>query len=247
MTETIVSPEGQAGAAPAAPKKKAPTALGNRLCGFCKSPRDASGVHTNCPGAVANGDGQIIICPCKCKGLICRECRGTENIDPTTWLCIDRDACRLATQARRAAARAANGYTLPDVPVQSRKFAGGATEPRGRAVEGSRPRKAKDGYDPKPFGSRCHCGCKGLTKGGRFLPGHDAKLKSILSDQVRTHKDRARRIVARAEQLARGTAWSKGCDAVAADYEEEAKKLIERQGADGVVAFQVKAREQVAR
>jgi hypothetical protein len=26
----------------------------------------------------------------------------------------------------------------------------------------------------------CLCGCEGQTKGGRFLPGHDAKLKSTL-------------------------------------------------------------------
>jgi hypothetical protein len=26
----------------------------------------------------------------------------------------------------------------------------------------------------------CLCGCGGRTKGGRFLPGHDAKLKKVL-------------------------------------------------------------------
>src|SRR5207302_10431153 len=30
--------------------------------------------------------------------------------------------------------------------------------------------------DTPPFG--CHCGCGGTTKGGKFLPGHDARLKS---------------------------------------------------------------------
>jgi len=33
---------------------------------------------------------------------------------------------------------------------------------------------------PKPKTATCNCGCKGTTKGGRFLPGHDAKLKSRL-------------------------------------------------------------------
>lgn len=31
----------------------------------------------------------------------------------------------------------------------------------------------------------CHCGCGSQTKGGRFLPGHDARLKSQLFSAVR--------------------------------------------------------------
>jgi hypothetical protein len=38
----------------------------------------------------------------------------------------------------------------------------------------ARPRK------PKAAPQRCHDGCGGMTKGGRFLAGHDAKLKSRL-------------------------------------------------------------------
>lgn len=33
---------------------------------------------------------------------------------------------------------------------------------------------------PKKKAGHCQCGCGGMTKGGRFLPGHDAKLKSAL-------------------------------------------------------------------
>lgn len=29
---------------------------------------------------------------------------------------------------------------------------------------------------PKPKGQSCGCGCGGTTKGGKFLPGHDAKF-----------------------------------------------------------------------
>jgi hypothetical protein len=32
----------------------------------------------------------------------------------------------------------------------------------------------------KPRPRKCKCGCEGVTKGGRFLPGHDATLKSRL-------------------------------------------------------------------
>lgn len=32
----------------------------------------------------------------------------------------------------------------------------------------------------KPKSQECGCECGGSTKGGRFLPGHDARLKSEL-------------------------------------------------------------------
>ena len=30
----------------------------------------------------------------------------------------------------------------------------------------------------------CGCGCGGITKGGEFLPGHDAKLYSAILDKA---------------------------------------------------------------
>lgn len=32
----------------------------------------------------------------------------------------------------------------------------------------------------KPKTGTCQCGCKGTTKGGKFLPGHDARFVSTL-------------------------------------------------------------------
>ncbi len=37
----------------------------------------------------------------------------------------------------------------------------------------------------------CLCGCGGRTKGGRFLPGHDAKLKKALVADALAGKKRA--------------------------------------------------------
>jgi hypothetical protein len=37
----------------------------------------------------------------------------------------------------------------------------------------------------------CLCGCGGRTKGARFLPGHDAKLKKALVADARAGKKRA--------------------------------------------------------
>jgi len=38
----------------------------------------------------------------------------------------------------------------------------------------------------------CECGCGGHTKGRRFLPGHDAKLKKELIGEALGGKKRAR-------------------------------------------------------
>lgn len=39
--------------------------------------------------------------------------------------------------------------------------------------------KLKKARKPKPAQS-CACGCTGQTRGGRFIPGHDMRLKGIL-------------------------------------------------------------------
>lgn len=47
-------------------------------------------------------------------------------------------------------------------------------EPAPKAEKAPRTRKVKE---PK----ECTCGCGGMTKGGRFLPGHDARYHSALA------------------------------------------------------------------
>jgi len=54
----------------------------------------------------------------------------------------------------------------------------------------------------------CECGCDGNTKGGRFLPGHDAKLKKELIALALSGKKRARN---RLEKLG----WGKFLKAIA--------------------------------
>ena len=44
------------------------------------------------------------------------------------------------------------------------------------------PRKTpREGRTPRPY----LCSCGGMTKGGRFLPGHDARLRSELVAQIK--------------------------------------------------------------
>lgn len=53
---------------------------------------------------------------------------------------------------------------------------------------------------------KCECGCEATTKGGRFLPGHDAKLKAAL---IKEALDGSKRAVTKLEKLG----WKKFLDA----------------------------------
>ena len=52
----------------------------------------------------------------------------------------------------------------------------------------------------------CDCGCGDQTKGGRFLPGHDARLKGRLLTQLREGNARDR---TQAEKRLRDNGWDK--------------------------------------
>ena len=54
---------------------------------------------------------------------------------------------------------------------------------------------------------RCSCGCGGLTKGGRFVPGHDAKLLAM--------RVRVERGICTLQQIA--DICGEGCAAATAD------------------------------
>jgi hypothetical protein len=53
---------------------------------------------------------------------------------------------------------------------------------------------------------KCECGCEATTKGGRFRPGHDARLKSALVNEALGGSKRA---VTKLEKLG----WKKFLDA----------------------------------
>ena len=74
-------------------------------------------------------------------------------------------------------------------------------------------------------GPACQCGCKGTTKGGRFLPGHDARLKGRLFAAAHgpDDNDRAEALV---EIEAQG--WMHLFDKSVARPEREAKVRAER-------------------
>ena len=53
---------------------------------------------------------------------------------------------------------------------------------------------------------KCECGCEATTKGGRFLPGHDAKLKAAL---IKEALGGSKRAATKLEKLG----WKKFLDA----------------------------------
>ncbi|QDH48217.1 hypothetical protein SEA_MAMAPEARL_29 [Arthrobacter phage MamaPearl] len=153
-----------------------PTRQGQHSCGHCMV-----GHHDCCPGGVRNGNGQIILCGCKqedCRAgqPRCTECHNTEanEIGPN-WKCLDRLDCE-AEQERRLAANP----TIQWIRSETQKKAVVASEDAG-AVEGP-PARARVSRTPrKPAEpTPCTCGCEGLTKGGKFLPGHDSKYLNQL-------------------------------------------------------------------
>lgn len=197
-------------------------------CGFCNTNKPAP--HTGCPGVVTNGNGIVLHCPCGCRARHCRSC-GNDNADdvhPVFWRCLDRIGCDTRTAAKREA------YREKLLGPRYRKPETNMTTPNPATQEDPKPARAKTGA--------CQCGCGGATKGGRFLPGHDAKLKSALAITRLQSSDRARQQLAAAEEIARG--WLKN-RLVDEALEAEARQLIERTGGtDEFIRKATKARNQ---
>lgn len=149
-------------------------------CGFC-----GSGQHDQCViGTVMRKStkypgGVVWLCQCPddtCTAIRkkhpakCTEChnREADEVDPKTWLCLDTEACHATVTARRD-----SDPLLADI----RK----ATE-MAKITEGEKKATAKKATAPKT--GTCVCGCNGTTKGGKFLPGHDARFVSTLVGQA---------------------------------------------------------------
>lgn len=169
---------------------------GKMTCGAC-----SAGMHHLCPVAVWSpgsskgkdkGRGVALWCPCLVEpphtdrahptGPRCRECGAREpmvELGPDLT-CTDRAACALAIEARLS------NDPLHQLIVECRT----AKMENGEWVE--RPRRATPRERAAAKAERvarrsrpCTCGCLGTTKGGAFLPGHDARYVSTLVAAVR--------------------------------------------------------------
>lgn len=152
-----------------------PASLGGK-CGFCAF----GNAHENCPSATLSGDKtRALQCMCGCrrsKQIKCFSCDLREDepheINPLTWRCSDQDACEARIEAR---------LSKNPAIIQLRQI---------RAdLEGSEewPTKHSARAPKAPrvsVGACLHCGEP--TRGGSFLPGHDA---AWLGNLVRAAKD----------------------------------------------------------
>lgn len=148
-------------------------------CGFCMT-----GNHASCRPAVRRGDGGVWRCACTDQTHAdqqpyCLECRSTEAVDPETWRCLDLSECQAAVASRMAkdpllqfiAKCREDGQAEASERARARRIAANPDRPE------PKPRQKREPKTPKP----CRCGCGETTGGGKFRPGHDAKLKGRLS------------------------------------------------------------------
>lgn len=127
-------------------------------CGFCSTNN-----HDRCVGTLVHKVDQIWTCPCtatpSCGAPRCVQCGAREHVDPVKAVCLDQDACNDQRE------RARRDWLHTNV--------------------GSIPERARTEHKPtvtaiKQKVGSCIC-CGEPTKGGLFLPGHDARW---LSTQV---------------------------------------------------------------
>lgn len=149
---------------------------------------------------------------CECPesghpGLHCLECKNTQpgEVNTKTWMCVDRHVCAGILQKRREnsqlwqmiqAAKSASAIkrrakrlgmeealagldTHSDVTIERMHTILDNLE----EVQGLSQHKPRRSGPAKPKTGSCEC-CGEPTRGGRFLPGHDARLASALKKRV---------------------------------------------------------------
>lgn len=219
-----------------APVHQAEPQYMGRPCGFCaQTPGRANPApHAGCPGVVTNGNGIVLHCPCRCRAIHCRSCGNeqTGDVDPIRWRCIDTATCAVRVADKREAVRVS--LLGPNYKPKDAKM----TNPIQDALAGSRREAAgtTTRRSARPKVGVCECGCAGATKGGKFQPGHDARLKSSLSSTLKQEFDKAKRVLALAELFARAWATNKQLIDIPVEIQDEARALIERVGGNDELA-----------
>lgn len=166
---------------PAAPRWMVQAGLD--ICGHC-----TSGHHLSCKGAVRVPSSKktphgVIQCYCEiCEPpLRCLDCGNqfSSEVIPQLWRCFDPVTCRGRIELRlkesrlwrmiqecktdAALVRRSSRETRVQIKIQV------VDEPADRAMSPV----------SRPSSGQCEC-CGAATKGGKFAPGHDARLKSKL-------------------------------------------------------------------
>lgn len=167
--------------APAEPKASKPVRSG--FCGL------TSHNHERCPGMLRNGNGTLIPCACpEPHPLRCIDCGLHDSvepgvIDPIRWRCVDSTDCRERRDAKTSANPIVAQIERIQQEVAARREAERAATLRSRVSTDHAVGAARAPRDPRPIVGACRC-CGEPTRGGAFLPGHDARYVSLLVAQV---------------------------------------------------------------
>jgi hypothetical protein len=142
---------------------------GTLVCGFCQS-----GNCEHCPRAVRNGNGAVLPCNCSrpyCGGQVlrCLDCKNENDgeVSPDDWRCLDREACAVEVRRRLDS----NPHIQMVREVLRRVSENTGTETAEKVAKA-----------PKAPTHCLHCGEP--TRGGKFLPGHDARWVAQLVLEV---------------------------------------------------------------
>jgi hypothetical protein len=252
-TTTEVEPQ-----APAKPSKAVKPITVDLTSQFCLNANPD--MHTHCKGSGENGDAaHFWFCQCDChvEQPTCRNC-GARNVEVTLeGTCVDVDGC-LTTQGVRRASNPIHQQLrdIIDAAEERQAEAAAARKAARVAQHAAEVAKAKAEGRPAPVArvripkapptpQRCHCGCAGMTKGGKFVAGHDARLKGMLVRAARQTKPdtgkpatKAQAINAMAELISRD--WPrKGVDA---EITRQADAMFNQYGPDPLIQAAVEAR-----
>lgn len=158
--------------------------LGLDRCGHCKAR-----LCKSCKGAVRvpvtkrHPDGLLrCYCPDCVPQVRCLTCNNqfADDVDSVTWSCLDMDVCagRVALRRRNDSVWQLVQQCKTASANQRRADRADRARIRSQVVDEPLDREASTRV-PRPTSGQCEC-CGVPTKGGRFSPGHDARLKSQL-------------------------------------------------------------------
>lgn len=192
----------------ATPKAKKPAVW---RCQFC-----AQGHHRSCPRATRH-NGKLWLCQClsgqdQHSGMYCLDCKHNRADELHNWACLDEHACAVRRQQRNdrnpiwrkiqaakvhgALERKAKSMGAVAILAQIDPYQDDTIERMETLLatlnglsRDKQPKKPRKPPKPRATSGKCEC-CGEPTRGGRFLPGHDAKLVSALVQRIRTNNDR---------------------------------------------------------
>jgi hypothetical protein len=171
---------------PVPARADAPAALHHgrvNRCGHCRA-----GHCRSCKGAVRVPRGKsapsglvVCLCPNCLPQVRCLDCGNqfSQDVDPRKWRCLDRTVCQGRVAMRQRDDRLWQLIQACKTDGARRRKEERERREQVRAQAGGEIEDRPAVRNPRPITGQCEC-CGVPTKGGKFAPGHDARLKSRL-------------------------------------------------------------------